>query len=98
MQDTSSSMAALSSLQGTVLYSSPGGIRLEYPLHCFPFEFIGNALIYFVVVWLLVLCANVLLNLQPDMLSQGWECLASRNNEDFAGRITRCLSTSHQKV
>ncbi|XP_044469326.1 RNA-binding protein L-like [Mangifera indica] len=29
-QDTSSSMAALSSLQGTVLYSSPGGIRLEY--------------------------------------------------------------------
>ncbi|XP_031270301.1 cell wall integrity protein scw1-like [Pistacia vera] len=29
-QDTSSSTAALTSLQGTILYSCPGGLRLEY--------------------------------------------------------------------
>ncbi|XP_044497128.1 uncharacterized protein LOC123219303 isoform X3 [Mangifera indica] len=31
-QDNSYSTAALTSLQGTVLYSSPGGMRSEYPL------------------------------------------------------------------
>lgn len=51
VQDTSSSTTALTSLQGTILYSSPGGIRLEYPLGmhiCFVLQVMPW--IYFIVV------------------------------------------------
>ena len=74
IQDTNFSTAALNHLQGTILYSSPGGdgIRLEYPLRIH--------IQIFIPLYSSIPPAVFCLMRKLGMQNQGWECEGRRSN------------------